>query len=186
MAFARRDSNAIFWGAAVITYRHGAGARASTLRTELAKFEANLDRGLHLSLFSYEDAQCEYPERLVAEWVSEALQSGAVLRNYTQALEIVVHEGKARGLRVRDALSSDEFEISADWVVNASGPWADEVLHSSELVQQRLIGGVRGSRAPRRGRSAGRRRHLRTGDPQVAVGFAASQPRRSDAASGQG
>ena len=126
-------------------YRHGAGARASTLRTELAKFEANLDRGLHLSLFSYEDAQCEYPERLVAEWVSEALQSGAVLRNYTQALEIVVHEGKARGLRVRDALNSDEFEISADWVVNASGPWADEVLHSSELVQQRLIGGVRGS-----------------------------------------
>jgi glycerol-3-phosphate dehydrogenase len=126
-------------------YRRAAGSRRSAPRSDLAQLESNLDKGLNLSVFSYEDAQCEYPERLVAEWVTEAVHAGAVLRNYTAALEVVVHEGKARGLRLRDSLTSEEFEINADWVVNASGPWADEVLRQSDLDEQRLIGGVRGS-----------------------------------------
>ncbi len=125
-------------------YGRAAGDRHAKSRNT-AQIESQLDRGLKLSLFSYEDAQCEYPERLVAEWLGEAVQAGATIRNYTQALEVVVHEGKARGLRIRDRLSGGESEISADWVVNASGPWADEVLRQSGIQQKQLIGGVRGS-----------------------------------------
>jgi len=123
----------------------GAARRHELPHRDLAMFESRLDRGLGLSLFSYQDAQCEYPERLVAEWLVEAIQCGAAARNYTQALEIVVRDGKARGVRTRDLLSGEEAEITADWIINATGPWADEILKRSDLEQQPLITGVRGS-----------------------------------------
>src|SRR5256886_9271689 len=126
-------------------YRRAARSRASAPIRDLAALESTLDRGLHLSLFPYEDAQCEYPERLVAEWLAEAAEAGAIVRNYTHALEILTHEGKARGLRLRDLMTSEESEITADWIVNAAGPWADEILISSALEQRRMIGGIRGS-----------------------------------------
>lgn len=139
----RRNAMAI--RIALWLYRRASGSRAHSSAEDVAKLEASLDRGLELNLFSYEDAQCEFPERLVAEWMTEAMHFGAVLRNHAEALEILVQEGKARGLRLRDRLSGAEFEIAADWIVNATGPWADTVLRHSNLEQQPLIGGVRGA-----------------------------------------
>lgn len=137
--------NALAIRVALWLYRRASGSRTRISAGDLANLEAALDGGLELNLFSYEDAQCEFPERLVAEWMSEAMHAGAVLRNHTEALEILVQDGKARGLRIRDRLNAQEFEISADWIVNASGPWADEVLSDSNLEKEPLIGGVRGA-----------------------------------------
>jgi glycerol-3-phosphate dehydrogenase len=36
-------------------------------------------------------------------------------------------EGTVRGVRLRDALTGEEFEARADVVVNATGPWSDEL-----------------------------------------------------------
>ena len=126
-------------------YRRAARSHAAAANGSLAALESSLDRGLNLSLFPYEDAQCEYPERLVAEWIAEAAEAGAIVRNYTVALEILTREGKARGLRLRDSITNEESEATADWIVNAAGPWADELLKSSQLEHRQLIGGVRGS-----------------------------------------
>src|SRR5689334_4187421 len=41
-----------------------------------------------LRVFHYEDAQCEFPERLVAEWLRDAIGAGAVVRNHTPALAV--------------------------------------------------------------------------------------------------
>ena len=51
---------------------------------ERKKLERALDAGQRWSIFDYEDAQCEFPERLVAEWLLEAVTAGAVVRNHTQ------------------------------------------------------------------------------------------------------
>ena len=56
-------------------------------------------------LFEYEDAQCEYPERLVAEWLMEAAAAGAVPLNYCEVLGVPVTNGRARGVIVRDHIS---------------------------------------------------------------------------------
>src|SRR5215471_2250603 len=50
--------------------------------------ERELDDGNSWSIYSYEDAQCEFPERLVAEWLVEAIEAGALVCNHTQLLEI--------------------------------------------------------------------------------------------------
>src|ERR1700680_3214542 len=52
-------------------YQRLSGKKSSsgTSEMELKRLERALDTGRRWSFFSYEDAQCEFPERLVAEWL---------------------------------------------------------------------------------------------------------------------
>ncbi len=110
------------------------------------QLERLLDRGTRWSLFDYEDAQCEFPERLVAEWTAEAATLGAVVRNYTEALAVESRNGRVAGVRLRDRRTLQEYRVSCDWVINASGPWVDGVCAAASLsTSTPLIGGVRGS-----------------------------------------
>jgi glycerol-3-phosphate dehydrogenase len=108
--------------------------------------EQLLDHGQQWSVFSYEDAQCEYPERLIAEWLVEAAILGAVPRNYTEAIEVERNDGFVKGVRLRDRLTGEEFTVESDWVINATGPWADAICRRSDIkTDEPLIGGVRGA-----------------------------------------
>ena len=108
-------------------------------------FERQLDSGQRWAVYSYEDAQCEFPERLVAEWLVEAVSAGALVRNHTRVLEITRSNGRVTGARLRDEISRQEYAVSARWVVNATGPWADFMLADSGIKAERMVGGVRGS-----------------------------------------
>ena len=128
-------------------YRRFAGGplRSEDASAQIAALERLLDTGERWRIFHYEDAQCEFPERLAAEWLVEATDAGAVARNHTQVLEIEVANGQARGLRLRDRFTGKEARAEAEWVINASGPWADQVAQSAGLQNASMIGGVRGS-----------------------------------------
>jgi glycerol-3-phosphate dehydrogenase len=122
------------------------GGRSADLRNSTRELERLLDDGARWSLFSYDDAQCEFPERLVAEWLAEAVTAGAVTRNHTRVLEVERRDGRVAAVRARDLLSGNEFSVATDWVVNATGPWVDGVLSDSGITHNKpLIGGVRGS-----------------------------------------
>lgn len=125
-------------------YQRWSGRRRGP-SADLREFEARLDAGQKWSVYSYEDAQCEFPERLVAEWLAEAMQSGAVVRNHTSLLEVIVTNGRATGGRLRDAISGQEYSVKAGCVINATGPWADIVLSHSRIEVRRMVGGIRGS-----------------------------------------
>ncbi|HZQ22354.1 MAG TPA: glycerol-3-phosphate dehydrogenase/oxidase [Terriglobales bacterium] len=113
---------------------------------EKKRLEQSLDAGHHWSLFNYEDAQCEFPERLVAEWLLDAKQAGAVVRNYTRVLAVNVAHGRVRGVLVRDQLTGKEEPVEGTWVINATGPWADRLLQRSSIkTKAPMVGGVRGS-----------------------------------------
>jgi glycerol-3-phosphate dehydrogenase len=113
---------------------------------ELKRLERALDAGRRWSFFDYEDAQCEFPERLVAEWLMEAVEAGAVVRNYTEALAVDVAHGRIRGVLLRDQLSGRDARVEAAWVINCSGPWADRVCQRSSIrTGKPMLGGVRGS-----------------------------------------
>ena len=91
---------------------------------------------------SYFDAQARYPERLVVENVLDAAANGAVVKTYTRVTRIVVEAGCATGVEWRDAAGAAGGARSR-LVVNAAGPWVDEVLGG--LKHTRLIGGTKGS-----------------------------------------
>lgn len=123
----------------------GAG-RPSSLNGELDRLERLLDSGQRWSVLHYDDAQCEFPERLVAEWLREALEHGGQARNHTRVLEVETRNGQATGVRTRHVFDGSEFRFTADWIINASGPWADMVCAASSVqVRSPMVGGVRGS-----------------------------------------
>ena len=127
-------------------YRRFAAAHYRTSgKDEIAALERLLDAGERWRIFHYEDAQCEFPERLAADWLVEATDAGAEARNHTQVLEIEVADGQARGLLLRDLLTGRESGIESTWIINASGPWADQVAQTAGLKASTMIGGVRGS-----------------------------------------
>jgi len=113
---------------------------------ELKRVERALDAGHRWSLFNYEDAQCEFPERLVAEWMTEAADAGAVVRNHCEVLAVDVAQGRARGVLLRDHISGKDERVDAGWILNCTGPWADRVCaRSSVRTGKPMLGGIRGS-----------------------------------------
>jgi glycerol-3-phosphate dehydrogenase len=129
-------------------YRRFAAKKSSAAlgEMELKRVERALDAGRQWTMFSYEDAQCEFPERLVAEWLREAIEAGAVVRNHSEVLAVDVMHGRARGVLLRDRTSGKDERIDAAWVLNCTGPWADRVCQRSSVrTAHPMIGGVRGS-----------------------------------------
>ena len=58
-------------------YQRFAGKKSHPLsEMEIKRVERVLDSGKQWQIFNYEDAQCEFPERLVAEWLKEAIDAG--------------------------------------------------------------------------------------------------------------
>jgi glycerol-3-phosphate dehydrogenase len=125
-------------------YHHWAGGERPK-GGDVEALERQLDSGRSWAIYSYEDAQCEFPERLVAEWLAESVKAGVLVGNHTQALEITRSNGRVTGAKLRDRISGQEYSISATCIVNATGPWADSLTGASGISTSRMIGGVRGS-----------------------------------------
>jgi glycerol-3-phosphate dehydrogenase len=128
-------------------YGHlGGKLRADSSQDDERKLERLLDSGRKWSVFSYEDAQCEFPERLVAEWLVEATVAGAMARNHTQVLAVDVRHRRAVGVLLRDEISGKEERVEGSWIINATGPWADRMCQRSRInTPHPMVGGVRGS-----------------------------------------
>jgi len=126
--------------------RMGGAVRGASAQSELAKLERLLDADRRFSVFSFEDAQCEFPERLVAEWLTEMIAAGGTTRNHLQVLAVEVRHGRAVAARLRDCVSGKEERVEASWTINATGPWADQICQGSGIATgHSMVGGVRGS-----------------------------------------
>jgi len=124
----------------------GKTRRNDSNEVELKQLERALDAGHRWSFFNYEDAQCEFPERLAAEWLMEAVEAGAIVRNHMEALAVDVAHGRIRGVLLRDQITGRDQRVDAGWVINCSGPWADRVCQRSSIrMAKPMLGGVRGS-----------------------------------------
>lgn len=90
---------------------------------------------------TYYDASMHDPERLALDVLQDgrAAHQGAVALNYVEAVGRT-----AEGVLLRDLETGTEFTVSADVVVNASGPWTD--LTNDALGEEtRFMGGTKGS-----------------------------------------
>jgi glycerol-3-phosphate dehydrogenase len=142
----RRSALAVRTGLWLYRKMGRASSGVNRRRAERDKLERLLDAGKRFSVFSFDDAQCEFPERLVAEWLGEAIEAGAVVRNHTQVLAVETRHGRATGALLRDQLSGKEERVEATWIINATGPWADNICQASNIrVENPMVGGVRGS-----------------------------------------
>lgn len=97
----------------------------------------------------YCDAQVALPERLCLENAIAAQETGrATLLTHTHVTQIHVENNASTGVTVVSELSGQSTSVRGQVIINASGPWVDDVLTHSEkplLNRPRLIGGTKGS-----------------------------------------
>lgn len=74
------------------------------------------------------DCQCHNTERLALSYALSAANRGADVANYVECTGFLMSGDRVRGVRARDTLTEERFEIRARVIVNACGPWIDEVL----------------------------------------------------------
>lgn len=66
--------------------------------------------------------------RLTIEVMKAAAEKGAVIVNYAAAAGFAYNEnGRISGVKVKDLIAGNDFEIDAKKAINAAGPWVDEV-----------------------------------------------------------
>ena len=65
--------------------------------------------------------------RMPLRFFATARSNGADIRAFTEVVAVNMVGRTVTGVRVRDRTSDREYEISADIVVNATGPWAGRV-----------------------------------------------------------
>ncbi len=106
----------------------------------------------------YYDAQAPLPERISVENAIAAMESGnATVLNHAEVTGILVHEVananlEASGVEFRDCETGEHYAAQAKVVVNAAGPWVDEIIQKIPQVRaqpaeapHRRIGGVEGT-----------------------------------------
>lgn len=70
------------------------------------------------------DYQMHHADRLALSFGMAADRAGAALANYVEASELLRDGPRVTGARMRDVLTGDTFEVRAQVVLNAAGPWA--------------------------------------------------------------
>ena len=78
----------------------------------------------------YYDCQMHNPERLTLSVLLAADEAGADLANYLKACHFYSKDNKITGVKVNDLLTNETFEIKANFIINATGPWAGLLLDS--------------------------------------------------------
>ena len=112
--------------------RHGLERHRMLSRQEVLQQEPALRRDGLQGALRYFDCLA-HDARLTLATVRSASRQGAAVANYVQATALEREEERVAGVRFRDALSGRTGLLRAGVVVNAAGPWCDELRATTSL-----------------------------------------------------
>jgi len=92
---------------------------------EALRLEPNLNPALQAAV-RVPDATMD-AMRMPLRFFATAKANGAELFNYVDVAGLVVQQGTVTGAAVRDLVTGREARVDADIVVNATGPWSEQV-----------------------------------------------------------
>jgi glycerol-3-phosphate dehydrogenase len=92
----------------------------------LSRLEPGLVRDGLVGGATYFDAWGD-DARLTLENVLDAAYHGAAIANYVEVESLSRSSGKFRILKLVDLESAKKVELRANWIVNAAGPWGDQI-----------------------------------------------------------
>ena len=101
--------------------RHRLLSAAETIEKEPLLKKENLLGGILYYEYRSDDA------RLTISVMKEAVNRGALAVSYLKVTGFTYEGGKINGVKVEDQLEKNSYRISSSHVVNASGPWVDEL-----------------------------------------------------------
>ena len=77
--------------------------------------------------------------RLTIEVLKTAASKGAVVLNYAKVNEFVYNEGKVNGVEVVDVIGKKSISVESDYVINAAGPWVDELREKDDSLTDKQL-----------------------------------------------
>ena len=122
-----------------------AGRYGGISRERALTLEPGLDgTGLKGAGFYFDDLLLN-PERLCLENVFSARRHGALVYNYARVEEFLRDGPRLVGARVRDVLTGEVVRVRARVLVNATGPWIDQLRELAGLDGgQRIVRTTKG------------------------------------------
>ena len=108
----------------------GAGATRQLLPTVQAK---GLKGGVKYWDGQFDDA------RLALALARTAATKGALLINYCPVTQLIQENGRVVGLQCRDAETDQTYTVRARCVVNATGPWVDQLRQQDAEMQGKPV-----------------------------------------------
>jgi glycerol-3-phosphate dehydrogenase len=94
-------------------------------REEAFRLEPNLSPDLKMAV-QVPDATMD-AMRMPLRFFATAKQNGAVIKPFTEVVDILKEGDTVVGARVADHTRGEEYDIGADIVVNAAGPWCGKI-----------------------------------------------------------
>jgi glycerol-3-phosphate dehydrogenase len=94
-------------------------------REAALRMEPGLNPGLRFA-YQVPDATMD-AMRVPLRFMATARRNGADIRPFTEVVEVTMTGRTVSGVKVRDHAAGRDYEIGADIVVNAAGPWAAKV-----------------------------------------------------------
>ena len=113
-------------------------------RREVMESEPQLQSDGLLGGARYYDAATD-DARLTLANVVAAVESGAAALNHAVVTGFEIVNNRVCGVRARDAIAGDDFTILAGTVVNATGPWSDELRALEARIAHSSVAGSRGA-----------------------------------------
>ena len=108
--------------------------RPQTLKAEPLLKKEGIKGGALYAEYRTDDA------RLTIEIMKTAARLGATVINYSKVVGFQYDtEGKINGVKVQDEISNHEFSVRAVVVVNATGPWVDEVRQADHTISGKRL-----------------------------------------------
>ena len=104
-----------------------------TLEKEPLLSEDNVEGGGIYAEYRTDDA------RLTMEIIKTAFQHGAHCLNYVQADDFIYENGKVAGASCTDFVSGDSYELRANNVISAAGPWVDELRTKNQSMDNKHL-----------------------------------------------
>ena len=115
-------------------------------RTQVSSLIPGLNEDGLQGAGAYNDGQVDHAERLSVEVALAARTAGAVVVNHARADRLVVEAGAVTGVGFTDLVSGRAHLARGRKVVNAAGPWVDEVLAPTRAqAHTPLMGGTKGT-----------------------------------------
>jgi glycerol-3-phosphate dehydrogenase len=74
------------------------------------------------------DAQVYNSERLIISFLHSASIEGAHNANYAEVIDFVKDNDRIKGVKVRDVINGEVFEVRAKIIVLACGPWNEQLM----------------------------------------------------------
>ena len=106
---------------------------------ELSRILPNYDVWNSTGAAVWYDAQIYNSERLLLEFILSAVDAGAEVANYVEAIGFLQRDSRISGVRAKDTQTGQIFDIQSRLVINCAGAWMDCLLEKAALRSEYAV-----------------------------------------------